>query len=392
MSDKTSRIIDGLFLEVSSLYEEGEKGEFLPDKDSTSSDNLFLIAPDVREVNATSSAKSSIVLETETSSRLVSNFSDPLQIIGKQVKHYFVLARLRCDFNYADYKVMDTRINKIMVLRFIFSFVDHEHRNSLKTKMERISRVSNVNIGAIYKIEEDVELIDECQIDWFIVMPFYQGKTLETIMFSRRSGFKDCYNIVFQVCLGLESAHKEGFIHGNINPANIMILVDGCVKLVNFSGDNSKVNYRMESTHSLQYRSPEQLKGESVSEATDVWSFGVILFELVSGSCPFEESTHEALIPLILSGLPRISHLDTDLRLKGIINRCLNKNPARRYQSVEELRHALKNYKRQRTRTNKSKIPGFIQSLFLSRRKILLVVVLCLILSIPAWYTLASIF
>ncbi|MCH7772013.1 MAG: serine/threonine protein kinase, partial [Bacteroidetes bacterium] len=213
--------------------------------------------------------------------------------------------------------------------------------------------LNHPNIATIYAIEEtDNEM--------FIVMEYIDGVELKDkinspVFHLDNGGVKgglptdEALKIAIQLAEGLEAAHKKGIVHRDIKSSNIMITEDGKVKIMDFGlakikggTELTKIGTTLGTT---AYMSPEQAKGEVVDNKTDIWSFGVVLYEMLTGELPFKADYDQAILYSILNEEPEPNNnLDSLVpnNLKQIVMRCLVKSKDVRYESCSKLLSDLK--------------------------------------------------
>ena len=214
-----------------------------------------------------------------------------------------------------------------------------------KIEAKAAAALNHPNIATIYAIEEA-----DAQI--FIVMEYIDGKELKEIIKPKHVGTEnfqslqidEIINYAIQIAEGLEAAHKKGIVHRDIKSQNIMITNDGKVKIMDFGlakvGKDSQLTKLGSTVGTIAYMSPEQTQGETIDNRTDIWSFGVVLYEMVTGKMPFKGEYDQAVIYSILNEEPEPDN-EFDEGLKHIISKSLEKNPDDRYQTAEEIAEEL---------------------------------------------------
>jgi serine/threonine protein kinase/Tfp pilus assembly protein PilF len=199
------------------------------------------------------------------------------------------------------------------------------------------SALDHPNICTIYEIDET----DDGRM--FISMAFYQGETLRDRMDRSALDFAEILDIAIPVCKGLAKAHSEGITHRDIKPGNIFVTSDGQVKILDFglailSGESGEVITGPVGT--VLYMSPEQIGGRAVDRRTDIWSLGVVLYEMITGSVPFEGETAAEVMNSIIhrqANLVGRIRRGTPRKLESVIARTLAKDPDSRYQDADQL-------------------------------------------------------
>jgi eukaryotic-like serine/threonine-protein kinase len=198
--------------------------------------------------------------------------------------------------------------------------------------------LSHPNIVTVYELGEH-------EGNPFIAMEFLPGESLEKILRQRgRLPVLDCISIMEQICAGLGYAHAHGLLHRDVKPANVIVLPDGRVKIVDFGiARLADRDTRLTKTDALlgtfHYIAPERLKGEASDGRADIWSAGIMLYEMVSGTLPFRGKDVSALYRVIHEPYPPITQMveDTPEELKGILDKALAKDVKDRYVTAEEM-------------------------------------------------------
>ncbi len=246
------------------------------------------------------------------------------------------------------YKAEDTKLERDVALKFLPLELtkNRDARERFIHEAKAASALDHSNICTIYEVDET----ENGQL--YIAMACYDGETLKDKI--ERSPLKvdNAINITAQIAHGLSKAHEKNIVHRDIKPANILITTDGTVKILDFGLAKLRGLTKLTKTGSTvgtaPYMSPEQARGETVDHRTDIWSLGVVLYEMIAGKLPFKGDYEQALIYSILNAEPEpIKELDaTEYSGVGsIIERCLSKDPAGRYQSSAELIDDLRNVK-----------------------------------------------
>ncbi len=260
--------------------------------------------------------------------------------IGQTVSHYKILEKVGEGGMGVVYKAEDTRLERPVALKFLPSNLtgDKSSNERFIHEARAASAIDHPNICTVYEIDETQDG------QMFIVMAYYEGDTLKKEI---ERGIEDCnraVDIAIQLSDALALAHQKGIIHRDIKPGNILMTKGGQAKIVDFGLAKLTGQARMTMTGTTMgttaYMSPEQLRGEQVDHRSDIWSLGVVLYEMITGNLPFHAEFSEAIAYQILNEVPKPA---TPCRgeippgLQRIIQKCLEKDRELRYQSFEEI-------------------------------------------------------
>lgn len=257
-------------------------------------------------------------------------------MIGQTISHYKIVEKLGGGGMGVVYKAEDTKLKRTVALKFlppVFSF-DQEAKKRFINEAQAASSLQHNNICNIHDIDET----KDGQI--FICMDCYEGETLKKKIEQGQIKTDEAIDIIVQAAAGLQKAHEKGLIHRDIKPANIFITNDGVVKILDFGlaklSGQTKMTKMGETVGTIAYMSPEQTRGELVDQRTDIWSLGVVLYEMLTGQLPFKGDYEQAVIYSILNKeLKDLSSVSKEFQ--GILTKCLSKNPSDRYQNISEL-------------------------------------------------------
>lgn len=270
-------------------------------------------------------------------------------MLEKTISHYHIKEKIGGGGMGVVYKADDTKLHRSVALKFLpasFSF-DEEAKKRFIYEAQAASSIQHNNICNIHDIDET----EDGQL--FICMDFYNGETLKHKIQKGPLKINTAVDISIQTAQGLLKVHEQKIIHRDIKPANIFVTDDGIVKILDFglAKLSGQVNItKMGSTiGTVAYMSPEQALGEKIDNRTDIWSLGVVLYEMLTGRTPFQSDFDQAVLYSILNEEPEpVSSLRTDvpLELERIILKALNKSPEDRYQHIDEMIVDLRNIKR----------------------------------------------
>ncbi|MEE9190206.1 MAG: protein kinase [Candidatus Neomarinimicrobiota bacterium] len=261
-------------------------------------------------------------------------------MIGKTITHYKILEKLGEGGMGDVYKAEDTKLKRIVALKFLPLEVtrDKEMKQRFVHEARAASALDHPNICNIHEIDET----KEGQI--FICMGYYEGETVEEKAKQGPLKIGVTLDITIQIAQGLDKAHQSKIIHRDIKAANIIVTTDGVVKIVDFGiaklAGQTRVTKDGTSLGTASYMSPEQTLGNEVDHRTDIWSLGVVLYEMLTGLTPFKGDYEQAVVFSILNEDPEpLTGLRTGvpMELERIVSKTMAKNPAERYQNVNDL-------------------------------------------------------
>jgi len=261
-------------------------------------------------------------------------------MIGSTISHYRVLEKLGEGGMGAVYKAEDTKLQRTVALKFLPPDLtgDPEARERFVREAQAASALDHPNICTVHEIGTSADG------QMFIVMACCEGESLKTRLERGPLRLSDAVSIAAQVARGLARAHAKGVVHRDVKPGNIIVSEDGTVKIVDFGlakPDGRTVLTRAGvALGTPAYMSPEQARGDSVDQRTDIWSLGVVLYEMLARERPFKSEYEQALVYSILNEEPRpVSGVRTDVPwvLEQIVMRAMAKSLDERYQTVEEM-------------------------------------------------------
>jgi serine/threonine protein kinase/tetratricopeptide (TPR) repeat protein len=264
-------------------------------------------------------------------------------MIGQTISHYRILEKLGEGGMGVVYKAEDTKLQRMVALKFLSSELTREPE--AKARFAREARAAaaldHANICTVYEIDESEDRI-------FIAMAFIEGHSLKEKIQTGPLALPEALDVAAQVTEGLREAHEKGMIHRDIKPANIMITPGGQAKILDFglaiSPGATRVTRLGTTLGTIGYMSPEQAQARAVDHRTDIWSTGVMLYEMVAGKLPFQADHEQVTIHLILNEEPpriRSHRADAPKQLEGIIEKCLSKAAGERYENAEALKKDL---------------------------------------------------
>jgi len=260
------------------------------------------------------------------------------------------------------YRATDTRLRRDVAIKVLPDDVtrDRERLARFEREAQLLASLSHPNIGAIFGLEEWGD--SRC-----LILELIEGETLAEKIGRGPLPAEEALRIALQIAEGLEAAHEKWIIHRDLKPANVKVTPDGTVKVLDFGlakayeGDPAHPSSQVSLSPTLSlaatragvilgtaaYMSPEQAAGQMVDRRSDVWAFGVVLFEMLTGRKTFGGETLSHTLASVLKEEPDWSGLPADLppRIRQLIGRCLDKKVQRRLQSIGEARVLLEDYR-----------------------------------------------
>ena len=263
---------------------------------------------------------------------------------GANISHYQILEKLGEGGMGVVYKAQDTKLDRTVALKFLpaGSTPDERDRKRFLQEARAAASLNHPNICSIYSI-------DEHEGQQFIEMEYIEGRTLRDELREHSAMSPDTFrDYAIQIAKALEAAHRQQIVHRDIKPENIMVDSGGRIKVMDFGLAKLKGMQHFTKSGStvgtVTYMSPEQMKSEALDERSDLFSFGIVLYEMLTGIHPFKAEYEQALIFNLLNKEPELPSLLQDNispELEDIVLRCLQKEPENRYHSAEDIRLEL---------------------------------------------------
>jgi len=281
--------------------------------------------------------------------------NQPPMDIGRTLGHYAVLSRLGKGGMGEVYAAQDAKLNRRVALKILPADMtgNAEWLERFRREAQAVAALNHPNIVTIHSVEEADGV-------HFITLELVDGQTLDELIASGGMPGDTFFQIAIPLVDAVAAAHQRGIVHRDLKPSNVMVTTEGRVKVLDFglaklqaetTGDASTALADVNLTEegkvlgTVAYMSPEQAEGRPLDHRTDVFSLGILLYEMATGSRPFQgRSPAELFASILRDPAPLVSELRTDLPsdLAGVIEGCLEKDPADRLQTALDLGHALR--------------------------------------------------
>ena len=260
-------------------------------------------------------------------------------MIGSTISHYRILEKLGEGGMGVVYKALDTTLGRTVALKFISASAggDESMKQRLAREAKACAALNHPNITTVYDFVET----DEHQ---FIAMEFVEGKGLDRILEAKQFDVAEAATLVLQLLDGLEAAHRKGITHRDLKPSNIMLDADGRLKIMDFGlakfAQGSMLTQSGATVGTAAYMSPEQARGEETDHRTDIYSVGVVFYQLLTGTTPFPHAHQLAILYSVVNEAPKPPReLNSSIPavFEDIILKAMEKNPGARFKSCTEM-------------------------------------------------------
>ena len=273
------------------------------------------------------------------------------EFIGREISHYKIIEKLGEGGMGVVYKAEDLKLGRNVAIKFLPSHLadSKENKSRFMREAKSAAALNHPNILGIYEIDEQDSSL-------FIVMELVEGETLKAHLpkISKGTGLpvSQAIDLIEQIAHGLKIAHNMNIIHRDIKTENIMVTKDGRIKIMDFGLAKFKDNLGLTKTGTslgtLSYMSPEQSHGLPADNRSDIWSLGVMFYEILTGELPFK-SEHEAGLFYVISNdtptAPNLLNKKIPHQIDALVLKMLEKEPDQRFQNVDDLLRALQTVK-----------------------------------------------
>jgi serine/threonine protein kinase len=276
-----------------------------------------------------------------------------MSMVGKTLAHYEITSQLGKGGMGEVYQAKDRKLGRDVAIKVLpEEFAkDADRVARFQREAKLLASLNHTNIAAIYGLEES----DHTN---FLVLELVEGDTLADRIKADPIPVEESLKLALQIAEALEAAHEKGVIHRDLKPANIKVTPEGKVKVLDFglakafAGEQAELNLSNSPTLSdmatqqgvilgtAAYMSPEQAKGKSVDKRADIWAFGVVFFEMLTGRQVFTGETVSDTLASVLAREPEWKNLPSNLhhRIRLLLERCLEKDPKNRYSGISDAR------------------------------------------------------
>jgi len=286
-----------------------------------------------------------------------------MSLIGRTLLHYRILEKLGEGGMGIVYQALDTHLDRVVAIKILpqEKMLDPERKQRFIQEAKAASSLNHPNIIVVHDITSDQGL-------YFMVMEYVEGKTLDQLIGRKGIKLNNALAYAVQVADGLAKAHAEGIVHRDLKPTNIMVTDEGRVKILDFGlakliddgqGSPDGPTLTLGSPEKPQteegfilgtvaYMSPEQAEGKKVDARSDIFSFGAVLYEMLTGKKAFQRQSRVSTLAAILNEDPKpATQIDPTLpsEITQTLARCLRKNPQRRWQNMSDLKVVLQDLK-----------------------------------------------
>ncbi len=280
-------------------------------------------------------------------------------MVNRTISHYKILEKLGEGGMGVVYKARDTKLDRMVAIKFLPQHLttDSVEKERFVHEAKAASALNHTNVTTIYEI-------DEFEGQTFIVMEYCEGETLRQVIQKETLSIRKVLDIAVQICEGLAIAHEKGIVHRDIKSDNIMLTPRGQVKIMDFGlaklKGATKLTQSRTTLGTASYMSPEQARREDVDQRSDIFSFGVVLYELLTGQLPFQGDHEAAVLHAIVNEEPlplaRFNNR-VSAKLQDLVDKALAKEKEERYQHIDDVLADLRREKKSLEYVKTTQIP-----------------------------------
>jgi len=272
-------------------------------------------------------------------------------MIGRTIGQYQVIDKIGEGGMGAVYKAEDTTLHRLVALKTLAHSLseDPEAKERFVREAQAASALNHPNITTVFELVQDEE--DDSQL---ICMEYIEGKTIRDMVETGRVSVRKAIDIIMQAAEALEAAHNKGILHRDVKSANIMVSMEGRVKVMDFGLAHLETRSQLTRTGTtmgtLSYSSPEQISGRPVDARSEIFSLGVVFYELLTGKLPFDATNEAELVFSIINNEPeRLTQVRDDVPdlVESVAKKMTEKDPELRYQSCGEVINDLKGIRKE---------------------------------------------
>ena len=276
--------------------------------------------------------------------------------IGQSLLHYSIVEKIGKGGMGEVYRAKDSKLGREVAIKVLpeeFSR-DADRVARFQREAKLLASMNHPNIAAIYGLEESAGTN-------FLVLELVEGNTLADRIKAGAIPVEECLKLALQIAEALEAAHEKGVIHRDLKPANIKVTPDGKVKVLDFglakayAGEQAEMNLSNSPTLSdmatmqgvilgtASYMSPEQARGKAVDKRADIWAFGAVFYEMLTGQAAFQGEDMTEILASVVKGAANPDLLPANLhpRVREVLARCLQKDLKRRYHDIADARYEI---------------------------------------------------
>jgi serine/threonine protein kinase len=268
-------------------------------------------------------------------------------MVGRSLSHYKIEAELGRGGMGIVYRAQDTKLDRTVAIKVLPSaaLASEDDRARFYREAKAAAQLHHPHIASVFEIDEAVpEGSKDEDLRPFIAMEYIQGQTLDTKIKDGPLKIEEAIRIASEIAIALDAAHKKDIVHRDIKSQNVMLTEEGVAKVLDFglaqTSQSTKLTRMGSTLGTIAYMSPEQARSEEVDSRSDLWSLGVVLYEMIAGRNPFPGDYEQAAVYSILNENPEpLTSVRTGvpMNLEWLVNKCLAKNRDERYQSAKEL-------------------------------------------------------